>query len=624
MLKELLISEIIKKGIDASSNAISKLFTDEQLIPSLNFEKNVEVELNHHLTLVDSWSTQISMRGFSASKDLDDLIIEPTFTSKRFEPNSNTNKQQLPSLTLEDILTSSQHVVVLGQPGAGKTTTTKKICQYLLHEEPKYGEHYNFPVLIRLRELSSNESIVSYLIALFGFNVSITEKGIEPIQRPNQKSKKFDPESFQRKIDQLSERVITSFLNSSSAVLILDGLDELATDHSLILQREIQRLCNLLGNAKIILTARFGSLDSVFDNSTTLFIEKFSEEKIKAYVKNWFSDDEAGNNFLNQVAKSPYSDTVGIPLTLVNLCMVFDAYGELPSPPVIIYQKIIYLLLEDWDRQRNIRRVSKYGKFGPDRKRQFLSAMAFELSKNTAQSYFYHGDLKRIYRDIHDVFGLPFEDREDVLREIESHTGLIVAGQLDSFEFTHKSLQEYLAADYISRLTDLSPYIDHIFSMPNECAISTVLSANPANLFSFLVKSSVANFNAPETSLFWVQYLERLFVEQVHFPLNDDFGLAYLTLMSAALQSQNSENTHSAEFAHNNAAIAKSLSSLASFNNVSESVSLWYEKFLVRRANDGFLDLRPKGIYSNQMPDWAPKKLLIWDFMWDANHTEVV
>lgn len=61
-------------------------------------------------------------------------------------------------------------------------------------------------------------------------------------------------------------------------------------------------------------------------------------------------------------------------------------------------------------------------------------------------------DLIWANEKIHEIFGLPREDAAKVAGELESHTGLFVQSAYDIFEYSRKSLQEYLTAEFVVKL----------------------------------------------------------------------------------------------------------------------------------------------------------------------------
>ena len=79
------------------------------------------------------------------------------------------------------------------------------------------------------------------------------------------------------------------------------------------------------------------------------------------------------------------------------------------------------------------------------------------------------------YREIYVNYGLRISEAQAVVNELETHTGLIVQSGTELFEFSHKSLQEYLTAVFIVGLPAIPTNMIELQVMPNELAIATAL-----------------------------------------------------------------------------------------------------------------------------------------------------
>jgi hypothetical protein len=144
------------------------------------------------------------------------------------------------------------------------------------------------------------------------------------------------------------------------------------------------------------------------------------------------------------------------------------------------------------------------------------------------------------YGNIHDNFGLPKEQATKVVDELETHTGLILQSGQDQFEFSHKSLQEFLAASYIA----LSPCIPNnmidLQIMPNELAVATAISSQPSEYLTQLV---LQLFSRVRTSFqFTRSFVNRLLLEAPDFESSSRVGYALLVLYSQYLRSVISSN----------------------------------------------------------------------------------
>src|SRR5690606_6953639 len=120
--------------------------------------------------------------------------------------------------------------------------------------------------------------------------------------------------------------------------------------------------------------------------------------------------------------------------------------------------------------QRSVKRTSKYANFDVDRKEDFLKAISFYLTINSSKSSFSHWQLESAYEKTYRQFDLPKAMAKEVVREIESHTGLFIETASTQYEFAHKSIQEYLCAEHMLKLPKMPPNLSAI--MPNEMALA--------------------------------------------------------------------------------------------------------------------------------------------------------
>jgi energy-coupling factor transporter ATP-binding protein EcfA2 len=515
------MEEIILKEAIAAVKSLLQSWNTARKVNKLSISsEGAEEALAHHLKFVENWSRQISLRDLPRSRSLEEIFVNLRLSDSAGKANAG-------SVEPRHILESGLNTILLGHVGAGKTTLVKHLCQHLLHEASANTDSFSFPIVVLLRDLRPEESLSEYLLNMLRMKLAISNDEVDRVP-----PKKIDADE--------RERVLARYLDTSRAILFLDGLDEMAPESRRRAQREISHLANVLCSAKFVLTCRLGILEVAIDNSEFLHICPLDARQVRDFVGQWLGSETEAKNFLSAIYRTPYHDTINRPLILVHLCMVHQWYGELPEQPVLIYQKVVQLLLEQWDRQRDLQRVSRYGRFGPERKQQFLGALAYKLSTSYRGGSRYHeAEIRTAYRVLHSSFALPLEELDQVIAEIESHTGLFASAGPGQFEFSHKSLQEYLCADHISRLPDLKKHISDIIRLPEECAIATVISASPNEFFEFLSFGFVCGEGLKgifgrQILGFWNPYLTRLRLEGATFQETPTLGFALLFVASLA------------------------------------------------------------------------------------------
>jgi len=374
-----------------------------------------------------------------------------------------------------------------------------------------------------MRNLTHGLDITKQVANIIGIEYEVRE--IKYIDREGKDAKRY--EYYYN--DKLLIDFIAGFLNQTKCFLLIDGLDEIDLTTIKILEAEINELSLKLNECKMIVTMRSGdySFEKHIGGLSVLELCPLSHNQIIRIAKKWVDDP---SSFLKTIKDKPYYDLVDRPLFLTHILVLFQKYGYLPEQPADVYHRIIRLILEEWDAQRGIRRVSRYGGFNSDRKIKFLSALSYRLTYIKKSKEFSHDELIHSYNALRMSFDLPINEAEKVANEIESHTGLIIKSFGDKFEFSHLSLQEYLCANYLVSMpiSDiLGPYIEEY---PAPVALATAISSEPGLWFSNLISTKNIYLRLSAGSL--KSFLSRLLLEKPIFQRSDQLGISTICLLS--------------------------------------------------------------------------------------------
>lgn len=433
----------------------------------LHTDTTTKRNITQHLEQLKTWSGFIGFRDLNGEKKLSDIYVElDTYLMPLRTHFSEAERTSIKPL-LTALFCDNRHAVVLGQPGAGKTTSMKKLCANFFNG--LIDTPYNFPILIRFRDLNvkGNQNIIrGFLHKLLAISVESSDS------TPAETSEAWIKES------------IYTVINELKPVIILDGFDELQTQQqkSAVLE-ELRQLTCSCRQAKIIITCRTGEFNFNLDFTSDFEISSLTQEQILIFANKWIVDKQKANNFVESINSSPFSDTVIKPLSLAHLCAIYERTGNIPDRPKTVYKKVVNLMLEEWDEQRSIKRESRYAMFEADRKFEFLSHLSYHLTVRGSTAIFNQQQLIEAYSAICKNFGLPEEQSALAANEIESHTGLFLQTGYLQYEFAHKSLQEYLTAEYLVKLPTLERVKKHIELLGAELAIATSISSNPSCYF---------------------------------------------------------------------------------------------------------------------------------------------
>ena len=537
MIKEALVSKIVEMALELGLGVLKD--TRSKL---LSTSKDVEGAINHHIRSVRTWASEISFNDLRKAKSVMKTYVPLDFYvyPKRIRVSQ---EEEIDKVKLFDLFElTEEHIIVLGHPGAGKTTSMKYICNAMLGDN-KLLKNYNFPLLVKFRDMNAlgvdveneNKNLISglfeHLRGVLGINIAFDVSKSANIKEGN---KQLSVSKDDKVSLSISDRYLIEILNELRVLLILDGFDELySREKQAIVLREIRHLASTLDNSKIIMTSRTGDFIYNIEKAQQFEICALSYDQIYQFSTNWLQSNRQAKAFIGEIDGSPFSDAVLRPLTLAHLCAIYERSGKVPDKPKTVYRKIINLLLEEWDQQRSVKRISKYAHFEIDRKFEFLSALAYKLTVWKQKTIFSKEELIEVYLGIYMNFDLLKKEVNHVVSELETHTGLFVQTGYEMYEFAHKSMQEYLCAEYIVKLPSI-PEFNHIIRIPNELAIAVSISSNPSEYFSELILGRLSNEGKWEN--FVLPFMQRLVSEKPDFVMHGKIGFALLVLYSYYLK----------------------------------------------------------------------------------------
>lgn len=473
-----------------------------------------------HREFVRDWSETIYFRQSKGEKYIEQVFIDLDIyiTPRSIHTSENEKKYKYP--LIQKVQDVHAHCVILGLPGAGKTTSMKKLCGEILRGRSRLPQR--FPILIRLREFLGDynlNKLQNVICNILGVEFFFDEKG---------KQKFLDGVEVNWRCD-----VFFKILDAINPLIILDGFDELPSEtEKKYLINEIAVFNERLQRTKIIITCRTGEFDFSLKNTSVFEIASLTATQIKQFSKNWLKDEEKTQKFISDVLNSPFSDTAMKPLSLAHLCAIYEKNGSIPEQSNTIYRLVINLMLREWDQQRRIVRPTKYAQFPVEKKELFLSKMAYILSVKFNITVFNTSRLEQVYSVLYRSFGLEEHEQHKVIKELESHTGLFIQTGIDKYEFVHKSLQEFLTADYIVKLPSMNPLHNICNRLASELAIAVCISSEPGEYLSRLVHDVFVTELLPEN--FYFTFMQRLFAEFPHFENCIISAISILTVASQA------------------------------------------------------------------------------------------
>jgi predicted NACHT family NTPase len=311
-------------------------------------------------------------------------------------------------------------LMILGRPGAGKTTFLKRLAMWCAA-----GEQFadRVPVFVTLKEFADS----SHKLGLLDFIGNAD--------------------------------AMQQVLNAGRAFVLLDGLDEVqAAEHDRVLT-EIRNFARNYDQNTIIITCRIAAREYIFEPFTEVEVADFNREQIADFVTKWFQlkNPNQAELFLERLKTSqPIQELANNPLLLTLLCLEFEEASDFPASRAELYQRGLNVLLTKWDGQRGIRRDVVYQKLSTKRKESLLGELAFYTFERG--DYFFKQAVaeRRISQYIQD---LPYAktdpealqvDSHAVLKSIENQHGLLTERATEIYSFSHLTFHEYFVAKHLT------------------------------------------------------------------------------------------------------------------------------------------------------------------------------
>lgn len=391
---------------------------------------------------------------------LDDIYVEvkvwDDFGQYQIGDQDKSNNSEFLSTTIKglDAIKKYSRLMLLGQPGAGKTTFLRHIATLQNFNIDENGKKISIiPILVVLRDYAYRSKKRNSL-NLFDY-----------IQN---ELAKYD----------ISIQEFNTILQEGRAMFLLDGLDEVTDQENLDVCGEIIELLDEYPQNRFVISCRNAAEPFKFESFTEVQMSDFDDNQVRQFIENWFNVylelyesnqqqiREAKEKLIRQLdAQSvsqnriitdylrPIKDFTQTPLLLTMLCLVVTVKGEIPSGRLELYKKSVDIFLSEWDTERGIKRKN-LAEFNRKQILTLLSDIALKTQQKQ-ETIFSQYEIEESIKKQNDLV-----EPLAVISFIQSHYGILVNSGFDHYSFFHKTFQEYFAALGIIELDKPLNHID--------------------------------------------------------------------------------------------------------------------------------------------------------------------
>ena len=312
-----------------------------------------------------------------------------------------------------------KHTLIVDNAGMGKSTIAKRMF-ISVYEDGSFG----IPILIELRHLSSENGIIQEILSQIG-NLSSD----------------FD------------EKILTTLVENGGFVFFLDGYDEISIKEKSYVTKAIQSFIEKAGNNNtFIITSRNDEALSGFQSFDQYSIKELESEEAYQLLRNLDSSGEDSELLIQKLQNelSGVEEFLINPLLVTLLFTAFHYEPTIPTKKYLFYDQVFNAFFQQHDLSKGEGWVhEKHSKLAKDDFERILRCLGFISIINHKIEFTRTDIIEAIEKAKENNRNLDFK-ASDFLEDLIGTVPLFTL-EGNFYRWTHKSLAEYFAVEFIVR-----------------------------------------------------------------------------------------------------------------------------------------------------------------------------
>ena len=330
---------------------------------------------------------------------------------------------------LFDIVKKHNSLVILGNPGSGKTTAVEWLAMKYAAGKLRSDDAVNLiPRLVNLKDYSQKDDLTRLIGKFTGIGL------------------------------QFSEYDLKRLLESEKWLLLFDGLNEVDEKNRPQVVEELNNIIKKVSpGSKVIVTSRESGYSANLAGEV-MKIRELDDQSVRYFLKRYLGEEQSEKVFgqmdtrLKDIGRNP------LMLKMIVDTVEKSETGKIPSTRAALYNKFLDQILESWWTQRKEVRESVAL---PDIK-GILTLLGFEMhAREVLYLPVYTGE--KIVRDYlkeidNNKRSTPISNVANLIRELSGTKILQKTPDGKNIEFIFQSIEEFFAANRLHKMWNAGNY----------------------------------------------------------------------------------------------------------------------------------------------------------------------